>query len=186
MWKLSTDTCWCCCWLRPETKPQGRPPPQPPQPQQIVQQPVIYPVQSGSSRPIIYGGGRQQPVLQVKKKPDIAINIKQVQNEKNRRRTKTVKKATKSALTRVRKRYTAEKRKIAKSIRAEKKKMYNTENEKIKKLKPAARKVARASLRSKLKTKLDSLLAKMKPGTTYKNISSLENAISQVRKNRWY
>jgi hypothetical protein len=155
------------------------------QPTQQVTQPLMYPVPSrGDSRPIIYGGNTR-PVLQVKKKPDISINVKQIQNEKNKRRTKTVKKATKSALTKVRKRYTAEKKKIVRALRAGKKKVYDAENEKIKKMKPSARKKARDTLRSKLKTKLSAILGKIKPGSVYKNISSVESAISQVRKYKW-
>ena len=96
-----------------------------------------------------------------------------------------MKKATQSALTKTRKRYTAAKKKVTAALRAAKKRAYKEQNDQIKKLPSNQRKAARAKARNALKSKLDLLLKKLKPSKSYNNISSLNSAIAQVNKVKW-
>jgi hypothetical protein len=129
------------------------------------------------------GLARQQQAK--KEKPGITINMKQIQNEKNKRRTKTAKKATKSALTAARKRYTKLRKGVVKAIRAAKKKEYDDQNRKVKQLLPSQRKSARAKVKSQLKSKLDALLKTIRPASAYANTANVEAAVSKLRKYRW-
>lgn len=122
---------------------------------------------------------------ELKRKSGINIHVKQIQNEKAKRRSKKAKTATKSAITAARKRYTTLKKRVTKALRVGKKKQYDFENAKIKDLPPAQRKASRAKLHAQLKGKLGGILAKMKPGTHYKNISNVESAILQMKKYKW-
>ena len=146
-------------------------------------------IQTGQGVPIIlpsYGIGTGLARQQAKQeKPGITINMKQIQNEKNKRRTKTAKKATKSALTAARKRYTKLKKGVIKVIRAAKKKEYDDQNKKIKQLLPSQRKSARAKVKSQLKSKLDALLKTIRPASHYANTANVEAAVSKLRKYRW-
>jgi hypothetical protein len=126
-----------------------------------------------------------QRALAKKDKSGITINVKQIQNEKNKRRTKTVKKAKKSSLAAARKRYTKLKKDVIKAIRVAKKKMYDDVNKKIKQLKPSQRKAARSKVKEKLKMKIDALLKKIPPVSSYANIANIESGIGKLRKIKW-
>jgi hypothetical protein len=154
--------------------------PQPRQPTQIIDtgargMPIIMP-SSGLSRPA---------GVATKQKPGIHITVKQIQNEKGKRRTKAAKKASKSTLTAARKRYTKLKKEVVKALRVAKKKQYDGANIKIKQLNPSQRKEARAKVQGSLKSKLNALLQQIKPGSRYKNVANVESAMSQIRRLKW-
>jgi hypothetical protein len=120
-----------------------------------------------------------------KDKSGLTINMKQIQNEKARRRTKAVKKSSKSVLTAARKRYTKVKKGVVKALRAGKKKQYDEANKQIKQLPPAQRKAARTRIRAQMKSKLDALLKKIRPASSYAHTTNVESGVSALRKMKW-
>ena len=110
--------------------------------------------------------------------------VKQIVNERTRRRTKAVKESTKSALKSKKSEYTKLKKQLKKNLTAGKKQQYSRENEAIKKLPKSARVQARKNLRGKLKAKQQVLLKQL-PSTGRMKYSDVQGLIHRIKKLKW-
>ena len=143
----------------------------------VVQQPMMPHVISSG------GGGGKKPTPAEQAKIVIKQNVKQIVNERTRRKKASRTQDTRSAVNK-RKEYNALKKSLKKRFSDLKKQEFKSASAEIKKLKPAERKKARAKLKKDLTDKLRALVAKM-PSSTKKSANELERLITVIKKLAW-
>ena len=143
----------------------------------VVQQPMMPHVISSG------GGYGKKPTPAEQANIVIKQNVKQIVNERTRRKKASKTQDTRSAVNK-RKEYNALKKSLKKRFSDLKKQEFKSASADIKKLKPAERKKARAKLKKDLTDKLRALVAKM-PSSTKKSANELERLITVIKKLAW-
>jgi len=143
----------------------------------VIQQPMVPQVISG-----IAPGASKKTAAE---KAGIVIkqNVKQVVNERKRRK-KSSQTADKRSVVNRKKEYNALKKELKKRFTELKREKFKSGSAEIKKLPPKERKAARASLKKELTDKLRALISKM-PSATKKSAGELEKLIGIIKRLKW-